>query len=287
MKYIATLAVMAVLGVQPLHALSISGIDSGKIEIPMPVMSDMQSSGDAAAVKAPAVQTGAVTNGNTYLLAVCSANNIIGYPKTQEEYAAFYSAFSAMLSKAGIKITSAKFDANGSVISYDANGLVLRRFIGDELAYDGSNSAAIAASRDAMKSALTGNGLKIAAEYTVNADIFRPTYALYYFTKAAARDEDETQLRILNASGDDIDYDLLSGVNIISKENSWLMAYLDREVGFVTAAGTDSANIAKKLQDRTDYLAANGKKIIGSRIFPVSWTDLPDYHFVYHLYFYQ
>jgi hypothetical protein len=248
-------------------------------------MSVPQSSGKAAVAD---VQAGAITNDNTYLLGNCTLNNISSDPQTQEQYDAFYATFSAILSNAGIKITSAKFDPSGiSVITYDASGgFVLRRFMGDGLAYDGSSAAAIAASKDAMKAALSAKGLTVAAEYNVNCDLFRPTYALFYFTKAAAREEDETQLRILNA-GDDIDYDLLGNINIVSKENSALMAYLDRELGFVTAAGTDQTDIGKKLQDRSDYLVANGKKIIGSRIFPVTWTDLPDYHFVYHLYFYQ
>jgi hypothetical protein len=237
-----------------------------------------------AKAAAPAPDTGEVTDENaSYLLAQCAGKNILGFPKTKPDYDAFYARFSALLAREGLKISSARFDPEaGSVLSYDSpQGLVLRRFISDDLTRvgDATPMAEVAA-------ALEAKGLPVAAEYSLALEGLKD-YAIYYFTDDSTREEDETQLRVLKTDGDDIDYSILSGVDAVSKPVPWLLAYIGAELGYVSGAGKDAGDAQQKLQSRVDFLTQGGARIIGTRMDPVNWPDLPDYKFVFSIYFYR
>lgn len=230
----------------------------------------------------------AITDASAYLLGNCGKKNIISHPKSQAEYDEFYARFAAILKGAGMTITSAKFDPLMSVINYESsNGLALREFIGDALKYDGANPAAVEKDMESVKALLEKNNLPVLASYMLKVGFIRPAYVVYYLTKYAERAEDEKRIRVMKTTDNDIDFDLLSGVNIVRKDEPWSMAYIDREIGFVSRWGRDEKDINERLQKRVEELEKLGKHKIGSRIYPVNWTDFPEFKFVYHLYFYQ
>ncbi|MFA5160708.1 MAG: hypothetical protein WC421_00525 [Elusimicrobiales bacterium] len=243
----------------------------------------------------PAVspQTGAqpampVTDKNLYLLADCTGTAVIGYPDTKEQYERFHARHAAVLSAAGLKIKSDSFSPGLAVISYDSpDGLALRRFIGEKLKYDGSSDAGIAAAKDEIKAVLAKNGLPVAAEYfPVRTSGMRPTFALYYLAKPAQKPKDEILLRLLTA-GEDIDYDILSGVNIVRRDGPQKMAYIGPEIGYIGGIGKTEAEARRKLKESEEYFAGNGAKIIGSRIVKLDWPSMPEYKYGYHLYIYR
>ena len=228
--------------------------------------------------------SGAVTDENASTrLALCARNKILGYPRTQEEYGAFYAHFSALLAQAGLKISSASFDPQaGSLLSYDSpNGVALRRFLADELARVGDATAMAEAA-----AALERSGLPVAADYDFKAGGLN-TYLIYYFTKSAEPEERENQLRILKTDGDPIDYELLGPVAAVSKPAPWLLAHIGPEIGYVSAPGKDAEDVERRLQSRKDFLVGQGSRIIGARIVPLNWPDLPEYRFAYEIYFYR
>jgi|GEM_PF-2185470 len=263
-------------------------INARQIRVNLPVGSPSRPSVSRAGSAQPEMP---INNNNIYLLAECGDKTILGFPLSQDQFNAFYDRYFAILTSAGLKVTGSKFDANGSVISYDSpDGLVLRRFVGSALSYDGTSDADISGVMGAMRAALANNGLPVAAAYfPIRTDVMRPTFALYYLTKGAARRQDEIRLRLLSTDGRKLDFDLLSAVNIVRKDKPTQMAYIGQEINILYGVGQTEAETSQKLRARENEVIKQGGKIIGSRVLPVK-HPMPGYleaNFAYRLYIYR
>ena len=128
------------------------------------------------------------------------------------------------------------------------------------------------------------------ASFTINHEIFRPTFNIYYLTKPEENQDKEVQLRQLNP-GDDIDFDLLTGaVNLVRKDAAWSMVYIGRLVGFKSKLAVDEAGANLKIAEYKKFLADNKKDFIASKVgkldkpFQVGETT---YNYYWNAYFFQ
>ncbi len=221
-----------------------------------------------------------------HLLLQAGKTQVFGYAETEAQYAEALSYWSAALRSAGIEVGKSSFKNGLYAIAYKtADGRVIRDFLADPKLFPPKDEAGLRANMALSAGALHSAGLTVLAANVVNLDFMLPTYSLLYLTTPQEDPARETRLRML-APGEDIDFDLLesAGVRVLQKPRSWIMVYIGQEIGFISRVAKTREQAEQKLRERADYLAGQGKRIIGSRIHPL---DDAEYKFLVNLYFYQ
>ncbi|PJA11779.1 MAG: hypothetical protein COX65_09770 [Elusimicrobia bacterium CG_4_10_14_0_2_um_filter_56_8] len=286
MKKLAMIAA-AMLSVSALSAAELNDISTGdikayKIELPAPVLqrNDAGKSGHV---------TGEITK--LHLLARTSKNLLFTHAKTEAEFKEFVDMWTPILGKFGIKVTGTEYNNEFGKLTYEsADGRVVRDFTAEKMNYDALSSTSIAALQREVLEPLDQAGMTPVASFTINHEIFRPTFNVYYLTKPEENMDHEIQLRQLK-NGDDIEFDLLAGfVNIVKKDRSFSMVYIGKLLGQKGKLGTDEAAIAVKLADYKKFLVENNKEFIASKTYklekPIEFTDIKFNYYV-NIYFFQ
>jgi hypothetical protein len=213
---------------------------------------------------------------------------LFGYAKTDAEFHEALAYWTPVLSAAGIKAGAATFDAETGMyqIPYTApGGKVVRAFMAEARQFPPKDEAGLRTNMAASQDALAKAGLTPVAARVVNLEEILPTYSLLYLAAADDVPEHERLLRVLKP-GDDLDLDLIktAGVSVVQVPETWMVVYIGPELGVVGMVAHDRDELDKKIAARKDFLAQQGKKMIGEKIEPV---DDPEWKFEVQLYFYQ
>jgi hypothetical protein len=222
------------------------------------------------------------------LLLQAGKNFLFGYAKTDAEYQEALAYWTPVLSAAGIRVGAASFAADTGMyqIPYTApGGKAVRAFMADSRQFPPKDEPGLRANMALAQNALTAAGLPVISARVVNLEAILPTYSVLYLASANEVPEHERLLRVLNPE-DDIDLDLIrsAGVTIVQTPKTWMVVYIGPELGMVGLIAHDQAELDKKIQARKDFLAQQGKKLIGEKILPV---DDPEWKLEAQLYFYQ
>lgn len=206
-----------------------------------------------------------------YLMPNASKNVLTSFVKSDKEFADFTANWNQILQKNGFTIGEVSYrpDLRMAMIHYSSpRGLVLRRFLAENLTYDALNPTAMHNLRQELTSGLARNGLYVAASFYIKSELFRPTCVLYYITAANENEEREAQLRIYQPNVGDIDYALFqaNGVNIIRRDSLSKMVYIGRELGFHAELAVDEIWAASQLEQYKKQLSADKMVFIASSL---------------------
>lgn len=234
-------------------------------------------------VEAPAgAPADVVTEGHMLLQA--GTKLLVGYADTPEQAAAGAAYWASVLNAAGVETGAMEYKSGLYTIPYKtADGRVIRSFLADPLQFPPKDEAGLRADMAATQSAMAAAGLTPLAARVVNLEYMLPTYSLLYLTKADAKPERETRLRILK-HGDDLDAQVYrsAGLTVISQPKPWVLVYAGPEAGHVGMLAGTMERAQEKLKARKEFLSANGKRILAGRITPI---DEGEYKFYIELYF--
>ena len=222
------------------------------------------------------------------LLPQCGNHKLLGFAKTDAEYAEAAAMWTKLLADAGARVGAPARSGEMYTIPYETvDGTVVRQFWAEPRQFKPKDDASRKANQAMLLGELHKRSLPIVASYLVDTEVLLPTYVVYYLTKEQPRQEEETQLRVLK-QGDDLDFDILENakIDIVQKPETWMMVYFGREVGAVTLAAKTQESAQQKLKDRVDLLTKAGKVMIGSRIAPLP-EPFEDYRYYVSLYFFQ
>lgn len=213
---------------------------------------------------------------------------LFGYAKTDAEFHEALAYWTPFLSAAGITVGAASLDAETGMyqIPYAAPaGKVVRAFMAEPRQFPPKDEAGLRANMALAQDALAKAGFPLVAARVVNLEVILPTYSLLYLAKADEVPEHERLLRVLKP-GDDLDLDLIrsAGVAVVQTPETWMVVYIGPELGVVGMVAHDRDELDKKIQARKDFLAQQGKKMIGEKIEPL---DDPEWKLEVQLYFYQ
>lgn len=286
MKIFVLIAV-AMLGVSAVNAAELNDISAGdiaalKIEVPAPA--PLQNS----SVKCNHV-AGEITQ--LHLLAQASKSQLFTYADTEAKFNEFKAMWQPILGKFGMKVVSTEYKNNYGRINYESpDGRVVRDFLAEKMTYNALDPADVKKVQHELLEPLEQAGMTPIASFTIKHEAFRPTFNIYYLTKPEENMDHEAQLRQLK-TGDDIDFDLLTGpVNLVKKDTSFSMIYIGKELGFKSKLGTDEAAIAVKLADYKKFLLENKKEFIASKTYkldkPLEFSGIKLNYYV-NIYFFQ
>ncbi|OGR44831.1 MAG: hypothetical protein A2X35_05925 [Elusimicrobia bacterium GWA2_61_42] len=239
-----------------LSYLSAGSIKSLQIAVPAPVLETETAKCDHV--------SGEITQ--LHLLAQASKSQLFSFADTEAQFNEFKAMWQPILEKFGMKVTSAEYKDNFGVIKYESpDGRVVREFMGERMNYDALSAEAMKKEQHMLLESLEKSGLTPVAAFTIKHAAFRPTFNVYYLTKADENQDHETQLRQLK-NGEDIDFDLLAGaVTLVEKDASFSMVYIGKLLGSKSKLAADEAGIAAKLADYKKFLAENKKEFIAAK----------------------
>ena len=221
-----------------------------------------------------------------HMLVQAGRKVLYGYARTPEEAAEAVAYWSEVLQTMGVPTGAATYDKVLYTIPYTTrDGRVIRDFLADPLMFPPKDEAGLRANMALARSALAKAGLDVVAARTVKAEGLLPTYLVLYLTEADEDPAHETRLRVLKP-GDDLDFNIFrrAGVTIVSTPKPWLLAYIGRELGYVSLIAKPSEEIAAKLAKRKEFLLSAGRRLIGEKVEPF---DHPEYKFSAAIYFFQ
>lgn len=241
---------------------------------------------ETSALAAPAPRPADVID-KSHMYIQTGKDVLFGYAKTPEQFAEASSYWIEVLAAAGIQAGAPALGKTGLfTVPYRAtDGRALRAFTAEPRQFPPKDDAGLRANMALARQALTAAGLTPVSARVVNLEYSLPTYSILYLVKPEAREEHETQLRILKP-GDEVDPGLIaaSGVTVVQKPQPWILVYVGPELGYVGLIAKTAEDLALRLEKRKAYLIAAGKKIIGSKLAAV---DDPEYKFGAELLFFQ
>jgi hypothetical protein len=211
---------------------------------------------------------------------------LFGYAETQEQFAEASAYWAGVLRSAGIEPGAAAWKDRIFTLAYrTADGRVLRDFMAEPRQFPPKDESGLRANMALAGKALTDAGLTPVSARVLDLEYALPTYSILYLAKAEAKPEHETLLRVLKP-GDDIDAGLIkaSGVAVVQKPEPWLLVYIGPELGYVGLIAKTAEDLAARLEKRTAFLVAAGKRIVGHKLVPV---DDSEYKFGAELLFFQ
>ncbi|MBI5595519.1 MAG: hypothetical protein HY928_05450 [Elusimicrobia bacterium] len=236
-----------------------------------------------AAVRAPAgAPADVVTEGHMLLQA--GTKLLVGYADTPEQAAAGAAYWASVLNAAGVETGAMEYKSGLYTIPYKtADGRVIRSFLADPMQFPPKDEAGLRADMAATQAAMAAAGLTPLTARVVNLEYLLPTYSLLYLTKADAKPERESQLRVLKP-GDDLDAEVFrsAGLAVISQPKPWMIVYAGPEAGHVGMIAGTLERAQEKLKARKELLKGYGKRILAEKITPI---DEGDYKFYIELYF--
>lgn len=286
------LAAMAFSAASCVCASEMENLAAGKFATDVPSINRNAVVLDVEKVQAPAYAESALKGdtaiiSDSNLFARTSKQMLFAIHDTEEQHKAFVSWWNGILKTAGIQPMEATWNKTMTTLPYNAGGKVIRDFVSEDLAYDGTSEAAIAESMHFMEAKLQESGLKVIADFRLKFDFLRPSYALYYLTDLGENLDRENQLRVLKP-GEDIDYDILAkaGVNVVRKENEFTAAYIGPLLTVMYKGSKSEEGINKKLAETVSYLNGLGKKVIGTRVIKLEPNSVGLTHEA-RIYFYQ
>lgn len=211
---------------------------------------------------------------------------LFGYAETREQFVEASGYWAEVLRSAGIEPGAAAWKDRIFTLAYrTSDGRVLRDFMAEPRQFPPKDEAGLRANMALAGKALTDAGLTPVSARVLNLEYALPTYSILYLAKAEAKPEHETLLRVLKP-GDDIDAGLIkaSGVAVVQKPEPWLLVYIGPELGYVGLIAKTAEDLAARLEKRTAFLVAAGKRIVGHKLVPV---DDSEYKFGAELLFFQ
>lgn len=228
-----------------------------------------------------------------YLIANTSKRYIIGYVKNEKEYREFVDIYSQILKGANFSITNIEKKDEMVIIEYIHNSkpeLAIRRFIADEMKYNANDINEIIKLKQEIKQHAENNDLSVISDFIADTEILRKTFILYYTTQLKDNPAKEIQLRYLNR-GEIIDLEIIqNSVKIIKKDTDYSIAYIGKELGFVTKPAIDEKDAEKKIEDYKKFLIENKKELIGYKIKkldkPIE-SSIATFNFIVNFYFFQ
>jgi hypothetical protein len=261
--------------------ISAAQVKASKITVPAPVL---ETSGNRCGHV-----SGEITK--LHLLAQANRSQIYSYAENEAQYNEFKAMWTPIIEKFGLKIVSSEFKNNYGVIKYEsADGLVIREFMGEKMNYDALSAEAMKKEQHMLLEALEGKGMTPVAAFMIKNEVFRPTFNVYYLTKADENPDHEVQLRQLK-DGDDIAFGLLEDkVTFVEKDASFSLVYIGKLLGYKGKVAADEAGIKAKVEDYKKFLAENKKEFIGADVqkleepFTVGTTT---YKYYAGIYFFQ
>ena len=223
-----------------------------------------------------------ITRGHMLLQA--GTKVLVGYADTPEEAAAGAAYWTSVLKAAGVETGAMEYKSGLYTLPYKtADGRVIRSYLADPLQFPPKDEAGLRADMTATQSAMAAAGLTPLTARVVNLEYMLPTYSLLYLTKADAKPERESRVRILKR-GDDLDAEVYraAGIAVISQPKPWVVVYAGPEAGHVGMVAQTAERAQEKLKARREFLEANGKRILAERVTPI---DESGYKFYIELYF--
>lgn len=252
----AALFSAAALNAAQLNGISAADIKASKLEIPAPVLQM-----DAAQ------KCGHVSGDLTkmHLFATANRSQLVSHAKTEAEFKEFTAMWTPILEKFGMKVTGTEYKYELGILKYESpDGTVVRMFLGEGMNYDALSAEAMKKEQHMLIEALEGRGMTPVAAFMIKNEAFRPTFNVYYLTKADENPDHEVQLRQMK-HGDDIAFDLLANsVTLVKKDASFSMVYIGKLLGYKAKLAADEAGIQAKLEEYKKFLAENKKEFIGS-----------------------
>lgn len=221
-----------------------------------------------------------------HMLIQAGKDVLFGHADTPEQFAEAVAYWNGVLSAAGIRPGVAEYKSGIFTLPYStADGRVLRAFLAEPRQFAPKDDAALRANMELASRALTDAGLTPVSARVVNLEYLLPTYSILYLAEPGDSLAHETQIRVLKP-GDDIDADLIeaSGVTVVQTPKPWILVYIGPELGYVGLIAKTAEDLAARLEKRTAYLVAAGKRIVGSKLVAV---DDDEYKFGAELLFFQ
>lgn len=262
MKKLAILAAalfsVSTLGAAGFNDISAADIRALKTEVPVPALQQEETA------KCGHV-SGEITQ--LHLLAQASKSQVYSYAATEAEYNEFKAMWTPIIEKFGMKVISAEYKNSYGILKYEsADGRVIREFMGEKMNYDALSAEAMKKEQHMLLEALEAKGMTPVAGFMIKHPAFRPTFNVYYLTKAEENADHEIQLRQMK-HGDDIDFALVANsVTLVEKDADFSMVYIGKLLGYKAKLGADEAEIQAKLADYKKFLIENKKEFIGARI---------------------
>ena len=225
------------------------------------------------------------------LLAQTSKSMLFTYADTEPLFKEFVDMWTPILEKFNLKPAGIEYKNDLGTLKYEsANGMAVRDFMADKLHYNALDAADMGKLQHELLEPLEKAGMTPVASFNIKNDIFRPTFNIYYLTKANENPDHEIRLRQL-MNGDDIDFDIVAGaVQIVKKDASFSLVYIGKQLGFKTKWSATEEGVKTKLEEYKKFLKENNKEFIGSKIVKLDqpWTagDLV-INYVVNMYFFQ
>ncbi|MBI5241445.1 MAG: hypothetical protein HY926_13310 [Elusimicrobia bacterium] len=204
-----------------------------------------------------------------YLLPRASKSHLYAFPKDAEQNKAFVDKWNRILVHNGFLPGAYDFKDGISVLPYTGNdGLVIREFMAEPMQFKPKDPVDLQANMEKISAAVKAAGLPVIASFTSDFDFYLPTYHLYYLTKRAEKDNDETQARILKKEGVDASILAKAGVQVLQQAKDFsgeidiITVYIGREVGMVTRSADKREDIDTRIADFKKFLAEQGGTFI-------------------------